>query len=78
MTTAAARTVRCGRCKTTYSPSAFADLAQVKTLDHQELTPIVSEWPSGVIVEVRACRACSTPIACLAAPTRARAEDAVG
>ncbi|MBS2018221.1 MAG: hypothetical protein JST00_35450 [Deltaproteobacteria bacterium] len=77
MTTAAVRTVRCGRCKTTYTPSAFADLAKVVTLDHEELTPIVSEWPSGVIVEVRSCRSCSTPIACLATPERPLAEDAV-
>lgn len=65
---AAARPVRCGRCGSTYTPTAYASLPKLVTLDHEELTPIVSEWPTGVIVEVRECKGCSTPIACLASP----------
>ena len=40
---AAARPVRCGRCKASYTPTAFASLPKLVTLEHDELTPIVSE-----------------------------------
>lgn len=74
---AAARPVRCGRCKASYTPTAFASLPKLVTLEHDELTPIVSEWPAGVIVEVRQCDGCATPIACLASHSHGHREDAV-
>jgi hypothetical protein len=57
---------RCGRCGTEYEPSAFADLAPVRTLAGDDLTAHAVHWPEGVFVDVRACARCKTPIARLA------------
>lgn len=54
---------RCGRCGAHYEPAMFADLAPVQTLAGNDLTEQVVRWPDGVIVDVRACARCQTPIA---------------
>jgi hypothetical protein len=59
----ASRNVRCGRCGVTHSPSAYASLDELVTLDAHDLAPLVVEWPRGLFVEVRRCGSCGTPIA---------------
>jgi len=57
------RRCRCGRCGTDYDAAVFADLAPVKTLGGADLADHVVHWPDGVVVDVRACARCQTPIA---------------
>jgi hypothetical protein len=54
---------RCGRCGADYEPAVFADLAPVSTLGGSDLAEHVIHWPAGMIVDVRACARCKTPIA---------------
>gem|GEM_PF-4242592 len=60
------------RCGAHYAESAFAELAPVQVLRQQELAGIVVRWPDGMIVDVRACAACASPIARLASKPSAQ------
>lgn len=60
---------RCGRCGTHYEPARFADLAPVRTLAGDDLHGCVVDWPAGLVVDVRACARCQTPIARLSRPS---------
>jgi hypothetical protein len=60
---------RCGRCRTAYDESAFAALRSVRVLARAQLADLVVDWPQNVVVVVRACAFCATPIARLAAQT---------
>jgi hypothetical protein len=62
-TTAASRRCRCGRCGADYEPGRFADLAPVQTFAGNDLADHVVHWPDGVVVDVRACARCKSPIA---------------
>ena len=55
--------VRSCRCGVRYAPAAFAQLAAVTVLGTAEIAPLVVRWPDGVIVDVRTCARCATPIA---------------
>jgi hypothetical protein len=54
---------RCGRCGADYGSIAFADLVPVQTLAESDLTDYVVRWPDGIVVDVRKCARCQTPIA---------------
>lgn len=51
------------RCGAHYETGAFERLAVVRVLDVEEIAPLVVRWPDGVVVDVRACSACSAPLA---------------
>jgi hypothetical protein len=59
---------RCGRCGENYERTAFANLAPIRTLGGAELAAHVVRWPDGIVVDVRVCARCETPIACLTRP----------
>jgi hypothetical protein len=61
--TVSSRPARCGRCGASYPASAFAELRAVGCLARGELAGIVVDWPPNVVVDVRACAACTAPIA---------------
>lgn len=63
------RRCRCGRCGADYEAARFADLVPVRTFAGAELTEHVVHWPDGVVVDVRACARCQTPIARLSRAT---------
>jgi hypothetical protein len=63
-----ARRCRCGRCGADYEPSVFAALAPVSTFGGDDLVDHVVHWPAGVLVDVRACARCNSPIARLTRP----------
>jgi hypothetical protein len=65
---ASARPVRCGQCGAHYSAVAYDALEQVTTLEREILDPIVTDWPRGVKILVRACKTCARPIARLSRP----------
>lgn len=54
---------RCGRCGADYGAIAFGDLVPVRTLGESDLTDYVIRWPDGIVVDVRKCARCETPIA---------------
>ncbi|MFO0740045.1 MAG: hypothetical protein U0270_29370 [Labilithrix sp.] len=55
---------RCGRCGATYD--SIASLPPMKQYSPAEVAPLVVHWPANVAVDVRQCRRCDSPIACLA------------
>jgi len=54
---------RCGRCGADYSLPDFTNLAPIQSFGSEELAAHVVSWPEGIIVDVRACARCKTPIA---------------
>jgi hypothetical protein len=56
---------RCGKCGATYD--SIANLPCMKQYSASELAPLVVSWPTNLIVDVRHCRRCDSPIACLGA-----------
>ncbi len=54
---------RCGRCGADYPAVAFADLVPVQTLAESDLSDYVVRWPNGIVIDVRVCARCQTPIA---------------
>jgi hypothetical protein len=62
----ASTSARCGRCGAAYDAGAFAALRSVSVLARAELSDLVVAWPQNVVVVVRACASCATPIARLA------------
>lgn len=59
-------TVVCGRCGERHSRDDFHTLAAVRTIAGAELVDQVVHWPADVVVDVRACGRCQSPIARLA------------
>lgn len=54
---------RCGGCGSRYDRPAFARLEAVVSLDAPRLIAHVTRWPEGLVVDVRRCAQCRTPIA---------------
>ena len=63
MTIDLTRGTRCTRCGARYDRAAFRALPPVQTLRDDEISAIATGWPPGVVVDVRACAACASPIA---------------
>jgi hypothetical protein len=61
---------RCGRCGASYDLDALDALAHLHTVGEAEIASIATRWPAGVVVDVRACARCASPIARLRAPAR--------
>jgi hypothetical protein len=61
-------------CGARHDDDAFRALPIVDVLDEAALGALVLRWPTGTIVDVRACDACGRPIARLSPP----AEDRFG
>ena len=55
--------VRCTRCGARYDRAGFRALTPVQTLRDDEISTIATGWPPGVVVDVRACASCTSPIA---------------
>jgi hypothetical protein len=55
--------VRCARCGHGIAADAWRRLPRVRTLSRTDLATHVHSWPPDVVVEVRACPSCATPIA---------------
>jgi hypothetical protein len=55
--------VQCGRCGHACSADAWRTLPREQALTRDDLARVVSDWPDGVTVEVRACGGCGAPVA---------------
>ena len=66
MSALSTRRCRCGRCGADYEAATFASLSPVQTFAGDDLVEQVVHWPAGVVVDVRSCARCKTPIARLA------------
>lgn len=59
----AAHVVQCARCGHVCPAATWRELPRQRTLTHVDVMSYVSDWPPGVIVEVRSCAGCGEPIA---------------
>ena len=55
--------VQCARCGHACSTETWRAQPRDQSLGRHELARVVSDWPEGVTVEVRACRGCGGAIA---------------
>ncbi len=55
--------VQCARCGHACTADAWRALPREQTLTREDLARVVSDWPDGLTVEVRACRGCGGAIA---------------
>jgi hypothetical protein len=53
----------CGRCGCRIEPAVFRDLRRIRTLAREDLAAHVVKWPEDVVVDVRACARCTSPVA---------------
>jgi hypothetical protein len=53
----------CARCGHRTSTEAWQQLPTLRTIVAADLAASVSDWPPDVVVEVRACPGCATPVA---------------
>ena len=55
--------VQCARCGHACAVTAWRAMPAQHALTRADLAGVVTEWPAGLTVEVRACAACGRPIA---------------
>jgi hypothetical protein len=55
--------VICVRCRLTYRPSEWVELELVEVLDSTCVRQVLSDWPSGLSIEVRRSKRCGGEIA---------------
>jgi hypothetical protein len=55
--------VQCARCGHACSTDAWRALPREQALTRDDLARVVSDWPDGVTVEVRACKGCGAALA---------------
>lgn len=65
--------VQCARCGHACPVEAWRALPRQHALARDDLARLVSDWPEGLTVEVRACRGCGGPVARLTRPVRTAA-----
>jgi hypothetical protein len=65
--------VQCARCGHACAVAAWRAMPPQHALGRADLAGVVTEWPAGVTVEVRACAACGRPIARVVATDAATA-----
>jgi hypothetical protein len=53
----------CSSCAQTYTEAAWRLLDVSERIDAPEVRRLVSNWPEGLIIEVRRCRGCGRTIA---------------
>ena len=59
----ARREATCAGCGADYPGASWASLALTQRIEAPEIGLLLSAWPEGFCIEVRACRRCSRPIA---------------
>jgi ribosomal protein S27AE len=57
------RRIACGRCRVTYGSPEWLALELVEVLDSNCVCQVLSDWPSGLSIEVRRCRRCGGELA---------------
>jgi len=57
------RPIVCGRCRRTYRSTEWLGLELVEVLDSNCVREALSDWPSGLSIEVRQCKRCGGEIA---------------
>jgi hypothetical protein len=55
--------VQCARCGHACAVATWRALPRQHALTRADLAGVVTEWPSGMTVEVRACASCGRPMA---------------
>ena len=55
--------VQCAACGHACAAAAWRAMPAQHALTRADLAGVVTEWPAGLTVEVRACAACGRPIA---------------
>ena len=56
------RLIACGRCRLTYGSGELLGLELVEVLDSNCVRQVLSDWPSGVSIEIRRCARCGGEI----------------
>jgi hypothetical protein len=57
------RVIACGRCCLTYRSTELPALELVEVLDSNSVRQVLSDWPSGLSIEIRRCKRCGGEIA---------------